>query len=220
MEARLRTRAVTGLGGALVTGLLNSCRWEVSGREHYDRWWGRGRPVVFVLWHGRLLPCSYYHRQQELGTLISQHRDGDYIAGVVEAWWGFRAVRGSSSRGGTAALRQIVRALRGGTAVAITPDGPRGPRQKMKPGPVLAAHMAGVPLIPVSASTDRAWWVGGWDRFLVPKPRARIHLAYGEPMEVPPDAGEAELGEAAQALEDRLNALTARVDRASGARIP
>jgi lysophospholipid acyltransferase (LPLAT)-like uncharacterized protein len=208
----LRLRAVSGVGGGLLTGLMRSTRFEVvGGREYYDALWGAGRPVVFVLWHGRLLPCSYFHRHEGLATLISQHRDGDYIARVVEGW-GFETIRGSSSRGGSAALRRIVRTLRGGKAMAITPDGPRGPRQKMKPGSLLAAQLAGVPVVPVTAGTDRAWWLGGWDRFLVPKPFSRIRLVYGEPIEVPRGADEVELDRLAGEVEDRLNALTRWVD--------
>lgn len=212
MKHQTRARLVSGLGGGALTALLKTVRWRITGREHYDAWWGARRAVIFVLWHGRLLPCSFYHRGEDLATLISQHRDGDYISGVVESWWGFRAIRGSSTRGGSAALRAIVRTLKRGTAVAITPDGPQGPRQKMKPGPLLAAQMAGVPIIPVSAGGGPAWWVGGWDRFLVPRPFSRIHLLYGEPMFVPRDLDAAGLDRLSTRLEDRLNELTEIVD--------
>lgn len=207
----LGARAVSRLGGAALTGLMRSLRWELSGLEHYHATWGARRPCVVALWHGRLLPCAYYHRHQQLATLISQHRDGDYIAGVVERW-GFEAVRGSSSRAGAAALLEIVRLLERGTAVAITPDGPRGPRQKMKSGPLRAAQKAGVPLLPVSAGASRAWWVGGWDRFLIPQPFARIRLGFAEPLHVPPEADEPQLLLLQQELEERLNALTASLD--------
>jgi lysophospholipid acyltransferase (LPLAT)-like uncharacterized protein len=206
----LKARAVVGAGGALLTSLMRSTRWEVEGAERFEAL--TGKPCVYVLWHGRLLPCSYYHRTRGLATLISQHRDGDYIAGVVERWWGFHAIRGSSSRGGTSALREIVRTLRRGTAVAITPDGPRGPRQKMKTGPLLAAQLAGVPLMPVSAGSRSAWWLGGWDRFLIPKPFSRIRLLYGEPVTVPREAGEREVEAIAAHLEEELNQLTRRAD--------
>jgi lysophospholipid acyltransferase (LPLAT)-like uncharacterized protein len=212
MKHGSKTRLVGGLGGGALTALMKTVRWEITGREHYDAWWGAGRPVIFVLWHGRLLPCSFYHRGEGLVTLISQHRDGDYIAGVVESWWGFRAIRGSSTRGGSAALRGIVRELKRGTAVAITPDGPQGPRQKMKPGPLLAAQLAGVPIIPVSAGGGAAWWVEGWDRFLIPRPFSRIHLFYGEPVFVPRDLDAASLDQLSLRLEDRLNTLTSIVD--------
>lgn len=212
MKHETKARLVGGLGGGALTALMKTVRWTITGREHYDAWWGARRPVIFALWHGRLLPCSFYHRGEGLATLISQHRDGDYIAGVVESWWGFRAIRGSSTRGGSAALRGIVRALKRGTAVAITPDGPQGPRQKMKPGPLLAAQMAGVPIIPVSAGGGPAWWAEGWDRFLIPRPFSRIHLFYGEPMFVPRDLDPAGVDRLTLELEDRLNALTSIVD--------
>lgn len=208
----LKRAAVRSLGGAALTALLKTTRVEVLGKEHYERWWGARRPCVFALWHGRLLLCSFHNRGEELGTLISQHRDGDYIASIVEGWWGFRAVRGSSSRGAPSALRQIVRTLKGGTAVAITPDGPRGPRQTMKPGALLAAQLAGVPVIPATSSAERAWWVEGWDRFLIPKPYSRVRLAYGEPVFIPRDADEAGLERIARGVEATLNQLTERVD--------
>lgn len=210
----LQTRLIARVGGALLSTLMRTTRLERSGTEHYDAWIGSGRTAIYVLWHGRLLPCSYFHRHQGLATLISQHRDGDYIAGVVERW-GFQAVRGSSSRGGAAAMIQMVRLLQRGVPLAITPDGPRGPRQKMKTGPLVAAQRAGVPLIPVTAGADRAWWFGGWDRFLVPHPFARIHLAYGEPLFVPEAAQPEEIDRLALVLEERLNRLTDEVDLAA-----
>lgn len=209
----LKYRAIAGLGGGLVTGLMETTRYEVRGKAGWDDWGGARRPAIYVLWHGRLLPCSFYHRHQQLATLISQHRDGDYIAGVVEGWWGYEAIRGSSSRGGTGALREMVRALRAGKALAITPDGPRGPRQQMKQGPLIAAQITGAPLITASAGSERAWWVGGWDRFMIPKPFARIQLEFGEPFFVPRDASPARLEELTRELEQRLNELTHEVDR-------
>jgi lysophospholipid acyltransferase (LPLAT)-like uncharacterized protein len=208
--ADIQARLIEGAGGALLTSLLRTARWEVLGSENFCS--KEGEACVYVLWHGRLLPCSYYNRHRGLATLISQHRDGDHIAGVVERWWGFHAIRGSSSRGGSSALRQIVRTLRRGTSVAITPDGPRGPRQKMKTGPVIAAQLAGVPLVPVSAGTSTAWWVGGWDRFMIPRPFSRIRLIFGEPIEIGRDADDTEIERVTTLLEERLNSLTAAAD--------
>lgn len=172
--------------------------------------------MVFALWHGRLLPCSYLHRGEQLATLISQHRDGDYIAGVVEGWWGYKAVRGSSSRGGAAALREVVRVLKQGTAMAITADGPRGPLQRMKPGLIVAAQLAGVPIIPTTASADHAWRMKSWDRFLVPKPFSRVLLEYGEPVVVPRAASEQEVAALGDEVQRRLNEMTARLDAEMG----
>jgi len=202
--------AIARVGGAFLDALLRTVRFEVHGCEHYERTWGEGRPVLFALWHGRLLPCSYYHRGEGLATLISQHRDGDYIAKIVEGW-GIEAIRGSSSRGGTAALRQMVRTLRH-SAIAVTPDGPRGPREQVKPGLIAAARLARVAIVPVSAGADRAWWFEGWDRFLVPKPFATIRLRYGAPIEVPVDADPESARLLTARVEEELNRLTRLVD--------
>lgn len=206
-------RLASGVGGRALDALLATCRWHRDGAEHFQALWERGRPVIFVLWHGRLLPCTYRHRGQGLVTLISRHRDGDLIAGVVEGRWGYRAVRGSSSRGATHALRELLRAVRGGRSVAITPDGPRGPREQMKMGPVLLAQRTGAPLIPVASGADRAWWFGGWDRFLVPKPFARLRIRYGAPIEVPRTADADALEAVRLRTEIALRELREKVDR-------
>ena len=210
-------RAVPAFGGALLNGLLSSCRFERGGEEHYERIWAAGKPVIFVLWHGRLLPGTYFHRHQRLVTLISQHRDGDYIASVVEGW-GYHAARGSSSRGGSDAMRQLVRSVKSGRSVAVTPDGPRGPREEMKTGPISLAQLTGAPLIPVACGASRAWFFGGWDRFLIPKPFARLRIRYAEPIEVPRDANPAAVEAIREAAEARLRALTRQVDAEVGAK--
>jgi lysophospholipid acyltransferase (LPLAT)-like uncharacterized protein len=214
-EAGLKTRLIAGAGGGLLSTLLDTCRVEQQGTENFERFHREGRPVVFVLWHGRLLPCTYWNRHQNLVTLVSQHRDGEYISRIVERW-GYTAVRGSSSRRAAGALRELVRHVRAGRSLAVTPDGPRGPRQVMKAGALLAAQLSGAPVIPAAGGASRGWWFGSWDRFLVPKPFARVRLAYGEPVWVPRDADEAALERISRDVEARLNALTAHVDDEAG----
>lgn len=206
-----KERLVPRVGGAVLNGLLASCRIERQGQENYERFWRTAEPVIFVLWHGRLLPCTYYHRGQRLVTLISHHRDGDYITHVVENW-GYHAVRGSSSTGGADALRQLVRQVRSGRSIAVTPDGPRGPREQMKMGPLTVAQLTGAPLIPVASAASRAWYFGGWDRFLVPKPLALLRIRYAEPLMVPRTADGAALEAIRAEVELRLQALTRQVD--------
>jgi lysophospholipid acyltransferase (LPLAT)-like uncharacterized protein len=106
--------------------------------------------------------------------------------------------------------------VRGGQSIAITPDGPRGPRQQLQPGVIRAAQLARVPILPVVAGCSRAWWPGGWDRFCVPKPFSRVRVVYGEPIHVPRDLGEAEFHRYATELEREMNALTEQVDRDGG----
>ena len=201
------------LGGSALDALMRTTSARTEGEENFRRFWREKRPVVFTLWHGRLLPCTYHHRHQNVVTLVSHHRDGEYITRLVQKW-GYTAVRGSSSRGGLDALRELVRHLRNGRSLAITPDGPRGPREKLKPGPLLAAQLTGAPIIPVASGASRASYFGGWDRFLIPHPFARLRIAYGEPVYVPRRGDEAELQVVADEVEARLGELMRRVDRA------
>lgn len=197
--------------------LYGTVRFEVQGLDRSPAVPAGERPVIYVLWHGRLLPLAYLHRRQGIVTLISRSADGEYIARIVESW-GYVAVRGSSSRRASAALRELVRYARAGRTLALTPDGPRGPRQELKAGALVAAQLSGLPLVPLAAGTDRAWWIEGWDRFLVPKPFARIRVIYGEPQPVARDADAAELERQRGRLEDELNRLTREVDGDAGGR--
>ena len=197
-------------GKHLLDALLATVQFRVLTPEPYRELASAGG-VIYTLWHGRLLPLTYYHRRQNIATLISQSSDGEYIARVVERW-GYTAMRGSSSRGGSGALREMVKLARAGRSMAITPDGPRGPRQQLKPGVLTLAQLTSQPMIPMSASATRAWWVDArWDLFLVPKPFATVYVRYAEPVYVPRDADEhtiARIGEQVQATLVRLTEET------------
>ncbi|MEO6056134.1 MAG: lysophospholipid acyltransferase family protein [Gemmatimonadales bacterium] len=145
------------------------------------------RPHVFLLWHEVLLPLLWQHRRQSIVIVVSEARDGQYLADFA-ASLGYRAVRGSSTRGGARALLGAVRDLQAGSAVAFTPDGPRGPRRELKPGVVAAAQRGGGTIVPLHAEADRAWRLDSWDRLVIPKPGARVRIVYGRPFEVAPGA--------------------------------
>lgn len=212
---KLKHRAGGSLGRLALDALLATVRFRVDGAARYDEALARGGAVIFALWHGRLLPLTYFHRRRAITAMISRSGDGEYIARVVEGW-GYRTVRGSTSRGGGGALRALVRAAREGSSLAITPDGPRGPRQRLQPGVITAAQLTGLPIVPLAGGCDRAWWPGSWDRFCVPRPFSTVQVLYGEPVWVPRAANDAELAEYARILEARLNAMTEEVDRDGG----
>lgn len=211
----VKTALISKVGGGVLTSLMATTRSRLVAGHEVERVWMEGRrPAVYALWHGRLLSSAYRYRRFELGTLISQNRDGDYITGVIQRW-GFTVIRGSSSRGGSSALRRIVKMLKDGRSVALTPDGPRGPRQQMKPGPVIAAQLAGVPIIPVAAAASSGRFFGSWDRFLVPAPFADTPVGLGEPIVVPRELSESALEDVMQTVTDSLNKLTILVDEAA-----
>jgi lysophospholipid acyltransferase (LPLAT)-like uncharacterized protein len=210
-----RGRALLELLGTGLLWLLGwSWRFELKGREHFQAFRDQGKPVIFLFWHSRILPLAHLHRNEGAVVLISQHRDGELIARLVERR-GFRTVRGSSSRGGARGLRGLLRALREGSDLAITPDGPRGPARRLKPGPLLAAQRSGAPLILVGPGARRGWRMKSWDRFLVPWPFARVEVRYSPPIFVDRDLDPGELEAVAARVDAELNLLTDQVDRAN-----
>ncbi|MEX0907748.1 MAG: lysophospholipid acyltransferase family protein [Gemmatimonadota bacterium] len=212
MRHGLRYRLAQIAGGAVLDALLGTARFDVEREDAYRSYWAQGRPVIFVLWHGRLLPLAYLHRGQRVYGLVSLSADGEYIARVLQHW-DMTMVRGSSSRGGDTAFREMVRVVRAGHSMSITPDGPRGPLQQIKPGVLQLAQLTGAPLIPVAAAATRAWWFESWDRFLVPKPFARIAVSYGEPMLVPRTADPSTMASLQTRLQHSMDELMAAVER-------
>jgi len=217
MKRRLGRWLGRVLGPPLASLLARTWRIEVVD----DRWWReltqRGEGFVFVLWHEVLLPLLWRHRKQGVAIVVSEARDGQYLADYA-ARIGYRLIRGSSTRGGARALLVSVRELRAGTVVAFTPDGPRGPRREMKPGVVAAAQRAGVRILPIHAVADRAWRFRSWDQFMLPKPFARIRIAYGEPFAIGP--GEAALGAGVETTAMALTQVARKAAWPDAAAIP
>lgn len=144
-------------------------------------------PAIYVCWHEHQLPLAIFHARQGVVALTSRHRDGETVAKVLHRL-GYRTARGSSSRGGAAGLRQMVRNGRQGRSLAFTPDGPRGPPRRCKPGTIVAAAMTGLPIVPVGVAVTRGWRLSSWDRFLIPAPGSSIFVSYGPALRVPPRA--------------------------------
>lgn len=179
-----RTRWTARLGTALVRLLARTWRVRYVHDAALNEARRRREPVMFVIWHGQLLPLLWAHRRRNISVLISEHRDGELIARVAHAL-GYRTVRGSSTRGANRALVGLARELEAGYDVAITPDGPRGPYHSFAAGTLLVAQRSGRPILPVGAHASRAWQFRSWDRFILPKPFARITVAYGPFLEAP-----------------------------------
>jgi len=152
-----------------------------------------------------------WDRSVPINMLISDHQDGQLIARTV-SHLGIKTVVGSTSKGGAKAVREMIKLIRGGEYVGITPDGPRGPRMRSSEGAVVVARLSGVPLIPVSFSTSRGKNLRSWDRFLVAMPFGRGVFVWGEPIYV----GRDNVDQARKNLEDSLNRLTKEADQHVG----
>jgi lysophospholipid acyltransferase (LPLAT)-like uncharacterized protein len=217
----LRNEAVRGVlcaMAALYIRLVHgTSSWRVEGAEHAAALWDRDEPFIVAFWHGRLLLLPYsWRREKPIELLVSHHRDGQLIARTV-GYFGLGTIAGSTSRGGSAALRTMLRSLKGGGSVGITPDGPRGPRMRAGGGIADLARLSGAPILPVAYATSRRRVLGSWDRFILALPFSRGVFVWGAPIEPPArDGGEA-AGEATRrAVEQALNAVTAEADRLVG----
>jgi lysophospholipid acyltransferase (LPLAT)-like uncharacterized protein len=199
-------------GGSALLGLLGkTLRFQVDGEETLEAFRRAGQPVILAFWHSRILPLAHFHRNQGIVVLVSEHRDGEYIARVI-ARKGFGLARGSSTRGGARGLRELIRAGRSGQDLGLTPDGPKGPPRRVKRGTLVAAQITGLPIVPLTAGGEGVWRVNSWDRFLIPRPFSRIQVRYGVPVHVPRRAGPEELQALAEALDGELNRITDQVD--------
>lgn len=170
-------------------------------------------PSIVAFWHGRmfLLPFVLKEYAERVAILISRHRDGELIAQIVERM-GFKTVRGSAGKGkgGERAFKEMVKLIEKGYTVAITPDGPRGPREVVKPGVAKLAMKTGAPVYPLTFSADWKFQLNSWDRFLVPLPLSKCRVVLGEPIE--PRAFKSE--EALRSkIELKLRELTEKTDR-------
>jgi len=212
-EIRFESAGVIGSG--LVGALFLTTRLQRTGQEHYERFRREGRPVIFVFWHGHLLPLVHYHRHERIVVLVSEHEDGEYVTRVIERY-GFGTVRGSSTRGGMKGLKGLVRAARAGKDLALTPDGPRGPRGAFKPGALVAAQMTGLPVVPLSVRASAGWNARSWDGFLVPRPFSTVTIDYLPPRFVSRDATRSDLEVMASEIGGKLNELAGRPEVEAG----
>jgi lysophospholipid acyltransferase (LPLAT)-like uncharacterized protein len=150
-----------------------------------------------------MLPLVVRHRDQGVKVLISEHRDGELIARIATGL-GLDTIRGSTTRGAARALLAMATALTSGAEIAVTPDGPKGPARSFAPGTVIAAQRAAAPIVAIGVAASRAWRLRSWDSFMIPKPFARVVVAYSNPRYVDaPDARHA--AEQAPAFEALLN---------------
>ena len=199
---------------------------HLEGVERFEEIYASGSSMILSFWHSRILGCSRYvhkivFRARGLPphVLISRSRDGELIARWIERG-GASTSRGSSSRGGSAALRDVLRTLRRRPhAVVTTPDGPRGPDRRAQPGTILLAQMTGVPIFPMSFAAGRSWRLRSWDRFILPKPFTRLAIVVGDPIAVPREAGKEERERLRVELEEGIRRADARAAEALGVEV-
>ena len=206
------------LGALLVfvslRGLLLTVRCRMRAPSEYFSP-GALAPAIFCIWHNRLATCIKVldvHRRPHnsgagMAALVSASRDGALLARILE-WFRVEPVRGSSSRRGAQALRELTTWAERGYDLTITPDGPRGPRYQIQEGITSLAQLTGLPIVPVALNLNWKYSAKSWDRFQIPLPFARCEVWVGKPIRVPANASDAEREELRRQLETELRAIT------------
>ena len=198
------TRAVVSLDRVLIIRLIGpTLRVSVS-REEGAQETVEQRPLVASFWHACIIPATYICRNLGVRVMSSNSYDGEYMGRIIHKF-GFVAVKGSSSRNAVRALLGLRRALGEGWSVAFTLDGPRGPRHKVKPGPVALGRSSGVPLTMFHAAVDKAWVLNSWDRMMIPMPFSKVLVRFGKLIRVPGDAGDEEVMRYTEELQAALD---------------
>jgi lysophospholipid acyltransferase (LPLAT)-like uncharacterized protein len=173
-------------------------------------------PRIFCFWHGCLLPATAYYQGMDCCVLVSKNRDGELIAKILQRLGYPPPARGSSSRGGAAALLEMAQLARQGRSATFTPDGPRGPYHRAQVGALQLAKMTGLPVVPVGIAVSRAVHLRSWDRFTVPFPFARCLFRFGKPLQVPSHSGAGKMEILRRRLQGRLNQLTSLAEENLG----
>ena len=203
----LKLKLLSWLIYLITRALLVTYRIRVEGLEMRQLAAGMhpGGSFCLALWHEHLFASIVAHRGQKFSPLASLSADGDIVTSVMTRF-GFNTVRGSSSRGGTEARDRLVQVTDQGWFTAITVDGPRGPRRRVKGGIVDIARRTGVTIVPLITVADRNWVLKSWDQFKIPKPFAKIIVRYGPPIAVPADTQGLSFGLIKKSIKEGLDA--------------
>lgn len=177
---RFFRRLVRVLGPIFLGTLARTWRLTILGADNLA---SDAKGHFIALWHGRMLLGLAHHGSRNWWVLVSASQDGDISRALLEGF-GYRVVRGSTGRRGAEAVREMMTIMDEGGVVIITPDGPRGPKHSITPGLAWMARTTGYPIVPIGFACDRAWRLRSWDRFMIPKPWARVVMVYGEPIHV------------------------------------
>jgi hypothetical protein len=210
-----QNRLILRIGPPLFTSLLSTlyktCRIEVFGREYEEKFMRKGRPVLCALWHFSLFYCTYHFRHRQGVAMVSASKDGELMARTMQRL-GYTTVRGSRTKGGLTAVKEIINLVKAGHGVGIVADGSQGPVRVVQKGVMVIARETGAPIVPVTHATKGAIRFNSWDKTVLSLPFSRLAFFYGEPLFVPPTARGAELEKYRKELEDRLNALVQKAE--------
>jgi len=210
LKDRLLIRIADLVFFLLIKLIGRTVKMEIEGWENWEAASRDSRIPIYAFWHNRVFLATYFWQQRRIVVMTSRSFDGEYIARFIQRF-GYGAARGSSTRGATGAVVEMVRLMRAGCPTAFTIDGPKGPRYVAKMGAVLLAKKTGHPILPFNIAAQKFWQASkSWDQFQVPKPFTRARVFIASPIFVPPDADDAALEGARDDLQHALDEINER----------
>ena len=191
--------------------LGKTAKIKIVGKENYENLRKKRKSFIFIVWHGRMFLPVYLHRNEGIKPLISLSEDGE-IASQIVSLLGYHPIRGSSSRRGKEALKEMCKELKNYAELAIIPDGPRGPRRVLKPGCIYIAQKTGAYLVPISYSCSKRFFLNSWDKFLLFPPFSKCIVIYGKPIKIKENLDKEKLEEMRKKIEKILIDLDTQAD--------
>lgn len=208
-KERLMIRAADLLFFLAIKLIGRTVKFEIAGWENFESAAGEGKVPIYTTWHDRVFLSTYFWQRRAIVVMTSQSFDGEYIARFIQRF-GYGAARGSSTRGATGAVVEMVRLMRAGCPAGLMIDGPRGPRYVAKMGATLLAKKTGNSILPFVIAAERFWQVKSWDRTQIPKPFTRATVFISPPIDVRADANDETMNAKRAELQAALDDLHRR----------
>ena len=213
LRTKLAYSVICWIGAKYIKFVSFTNSWTFINKKYVENLWKKNESFILCFWHGRLLmmPLSW-NKEKKINVLISAHSDGQLLSKTVK-YFNIETITGSSSKGGSEAIRNIIKSLKSGISIGMTPDGPRGPRMKVNSAIIKIASLTGHKIVPLSYSVKKKFFLNSWDKFLVALPFGKGCFIWGKPIKIKKNISTNEDLKLSKILENNLLKLTKKADR-------
>ncbi len=213
LRTKLAYSVICWVGAKYIKFVSFTNSWSFINKKYVENLWKKNEAFILCFWHGRLLmmPLSW-NKKKKINVLISTHSDGQLLSKTVKHF-NIETITGSSSKGGSEAIRNIIKSLKSGISIGMTPDGPRGPRMKVNSAIIKIASLTGHKIVPLSYSVKKKFFLNSWDKFLVALPFGKGCFVWGKPIKIKKNISTNEDLKLSKRLENNLLKLTKKADR-------
>ena len=212
LRTKLAYSVICWIGAQYIKFVSLTNSWSFINKKYIENLWKKNEAFILCFWHGRLLmmPLSW-NKEKKINVLISAHSDGQLLSKTVKHF-NIETITGSSSQGGSEAIRNIIKSLKSGISIGMTPDGPRGPRMKVNSAIIKIASLTGHKIVPLSYSVKKKFFLNSWDKFLVALPFGKGCFIWGKPIKIKKNISTNEDLKLSKRLENNLLKLTKKAD--------